>query len=114
MKWLKLYKESKDSDFKIENGVLKKYIGHDSDVIIPRGVKKIGRFSFWRSGISSVTIPNGVVEIEDHAFAECEYLWKVTIPNTVTNIGDGAFMNCFNLSNITLPKKLTFLGGAAF
>ena len=33
----------KTSDFIIENGVLKKYIGPGGDVVIPEGVTKLGR-----------------------------------------------------------------------
>ena len=32
------------SDFVIENGVLKKYTGTDTDVVIPDGITKIGNY----------------------------------------------------------------------
>ncbi len=42
------------NDFVIENGVLKKYKGKDSEVTIPNGVKKIGEWAF--SGCKKLTI----------------------------------------------------------
>ena len=37
---------SGNKDFVIENGVLKKYTGSDSDVVIPEGVTVIGNYAF--------------------------------------------------------------------
>ena len=63
---------SSASDFIIENGVLKKYVGPGGDVTIPEGVTSIG----------------------DGAFRCCESLKSVTIPDSVTSIGNGAFGWC--------------------
>jgi hypothetical protein len=41
--------------------------------------------------LSSITIPNSVTSIENHAFAWCDNLASITIPKSVTSIGDGAF-----------------------
>ena len=78
-------------DFKIENGVLKEYIGEGGTVIIPEGVTKIGSFAFkGNAQIVSVIISEGVKEIEEMAFQECYGLQKVIIPSSVTRIGFSA------------------------
>ena len=109
----------KTSDFIIENGVLKKYIGPGGDVVIPEGVTKLGRevlsgaFSNCRD-LKSVTIPSSVTEIEPHVFEGCDSLTSVTIPEGVTEIGAWAFIGCSKLEHITLPGSLTTLGFRAF
>ena len=43
--------ETKDSDFVIENGVLKQYKGNDDTVYIPEGVTKIATYAFKNNEI---------------------------------------------------------------
>ena len=47
---------SSASNFVIENGVLKKYVGMDADVVIPEGVTEIGENAFAkRSFVRSIS-----------------------------------------------------------
>lgn len=63
-------------------------------------VTRIGSNAFYRcSGLSSVTIPNGVTSIDESAFYGCSTLTSVTIPNSVTNVGDYAFSYCSSLTS---------------
>ncbi len=55
------------------------------------------------TGITSVTIPEGVTNIGSYAFSDCTGLTSVTIPNSVTSIGDRAFYGCTSLEEMTLP-----------
>ncbi|MBQ2471233.1 MAG: leucine-rich repeat protein, partial [Acholeplasmatales bacterium] len=64
--------------------------------------------------ITSVTIPNGIVEIGNGAFSECEELESIVIPNTVKVIGEEAFLDCYKLSSITLPNELEKISDYAF
>ena len=45
-------------------------------------------------------VPDGVVKIEEYAFAECNHLTSVTFPKSVSFIGIHSFQNCENLSEI--------------
>ncbi|MBR1692834.1 MAG: leucine-rich repeat domain-containing protein, partial [Lachnospiraceae bacterium] len=58
---------------------------------IPAGVRRIGDFSFARSGLTSIHIPSGVTEIGYGAFYNCEALTNVIIPSSVTEIEPSAF-----------------------
>lgn len=86
--------------FKIENGMLKKYIGSAASVVIPDGVTSIGGFAFGAdSHVTSVTIPNSVKRIADYAFCDCLKLTNISIPKSVTSIGAGAFFGCRGLAD---------------
>ena len=79
---------SNASDFIIENGVLKKYVGPGGDVVIPEGVTSIGKGAF--SGchlLTAVTIPNTMASIEDWAFDACDALRDITIQTDAVKIG---------------------------
>ena len=53
------------------------------------------------SGLTSVTIPNGVTTIGSYAFRNCSGLTSITLSNSVTNIGSMVFKQCSNISSIT-------------
>ena len=82
---------------------------------IKEGTKWIGdRAFYWRSGLTSITIPNSVTSIGDYVFWGCSGLTSITIPNSVTSIGDYAFYECSSLTSITIPNSVTSIGDYAF
>ena len=68
----------------------------------------------YPSAAGDVTIPNGVIEIGDYAFQNCDSLTSVTIPDSVTTIGYEAFYDCENLESVTLGKNVRTIGSYAF
>ena len=72
-----------------------------------------GAFSVC-SGLTKITIPNGVTSIRDGAFSNCSGLTEITIPDSVTSIGDNAFSDCSGLTEITIPDSVTSIGGSTF
>ncbi len=145
-KWEKAQKtelvyQGDDSDFVIEDGVLKKYQGNEPVVIIPDTVKEIGYGAFQKNKtVLKVIMPDSVEKMENAVFSECENLMeirfshslkeipahtcsgclaleKVIIPEGVTNIGDGAFNSGdipMSYSEIKFPKTLKSIEGEAF
>ena len=86
-----------------------------TSVTIPEGVTSIGEDAFSDcSGLTSVTIPEGVTSIGDSAFSGCGSLTSVTIPEGVTSIGWFAFDGCSRLTSVTIPDSVTSIGDYAF
>ncbi len=86
-----------------------------TSVAIPNSVINIGNNAFSRcSGLTSVSIPNGVLSIGNNAFASCTGLTSVFIPNSVTSIGNNTFSYCSGLTSITIPGSVTSIGYNVF
>ena len=68
----------------------------------------------WGTGITSVTIENGVTSISYFAFYGCSDLTSVTIPDSVTEINNDAFSGCSSLTSITIPGSVTSIGHGVF
>ena len=62
------------------------------------------------SGLTSVTIGNGVTSIGESAFYGCSGLTSITIPDSVASIGHEAFEYCRGLTSITIPESVTSIG----
>ena len=96
------------------------YFGSDSKVNIPaelggKPVTEIGEFAFTNcSGLTKVTIPEGVTSIGAGAFQSCGSLTEVNIPKSVETIGNGAFGFCSSLTKVTIPEGVTSIKDSAF
>jgi hypothetical protein len=96
------------------------YTGAGGDIIIPGAlagypVTSIGDQAFFGcTGLTSISIPQGVTSIGNWAFGGCPSLTGVSIPESVTSIGDGAFYSCPNLTTISLPQGIINIGSWAF
>ena len=100
---------SENTDFVIENGLLKDYIGQGGEIVIPEGVECIGRLVFknCRSLIVSVTIPDGVKRIYSFALGGCDHLKKVSIGKGIESIASNAFAFCKSITEINLNENIT-------
>lgn len=108
-------------NFVIEDGRITKYVGNGGDVAVPRRdrsgkrIAYIGRRAFEKCNtLTSVTIPNGIIDIEYRAFADCSNLQNVTISDGLINIDNDAFRGCSNLKSITIPSSVTLIASGAF
>lgn len=74
----------------------------------------LGKNIFEGSGVQTVTIEDGVVDISDYMFYYATNLATVNLPSSVKSIGKYAFGNCTSLNNIDLPINLETIGEYAF
>ena len=101
--------------FVFEDTVLVGYVGSAAHIVIPDGITEIGNDAFWDcEDILSVKIPEGVRIIGDGAFMYCESLLFIDIPNSVKIIGDQAFYRCYSLLSVDIPEGVTEIGWMAF
>ncbi len=99
-----------------------KYKGNVTDVVIPEEldslpVKVIGCGAFARRddsfAITSVVLPNNLVEISEQAFSGSA-LKSLVIPDSVIRIESSAFECCYFLSDVRFGKNLEVIAEYAF
>ncbi|GHU55702.1 hypothetical protein FACS189442_3590 [Spirochaetia bacterium] len=115
--------------------VITGYTGKAEQVRVPAEiqgmpVREIGEWAFsvrgiggpMEGGITSITLPAGLLKIGYSAFKDRSSLSTVVIPDSVVEIDSEAFRGCYSdrgrlstgLSSVTLPKSLAKAGGSIF
>jgi len=74
---------------------------------------EIGDNAFFKTALSSVRLPDGVVRIGNSAFGEISTLNEVILGEGLTEIGEKAFSKS-SLKSINLPASLKIIGARAF
>lgn len=126
------------SEFVIENRVLVAYKGRGGEVVIPddEGILYIGSFAFClyeldnniiigeddydankvpssNLTVTSVTVPEGVEEIQKYAFYNCEGLEEVKLPKSIKWVREYSFYGDKKLETINL-EDVSVIGARAF
>ncbi len=81
---------------------------------IPEGVISIEDDAFARCKLESILIPDSVISIGEQAFFACAYLTAVVIPDNITTIEEYAFCNCYKLNNVIISNSVTSIGASTF
>ena len=86
-----------------------------TSLTLPDGITEIGDEAFeYCSGLTSLTLPAGITSIGDDAFYGCSGLTSLTIPDGVTQIDKNAFRDCTGLTSLNLPANIKRIGESAF
>ena len=64
--------------------------------------------------LTSVTVSEGIREIDRSVFINCTKLTSVSLPNSLQTLGDASFKNCVSLESFTLPNQLTSIERETF
>lgn len=96
------------------------YIGTEGEVVIPSEIdgKTVGALDvkafFNNDVVTSVELPDTIVEIPGYTFYKCSNLTEVIIPDSVKFIGIHAFEDCTSLTSINIPDSVVTIGDFAF
>ena len=84
-------------------------------VTLPEGLVEIGVSAFKEcKNLESVTLPESLTTLEGEVFRGCQSLKIVKIPSKVTAIPDHCFEGCSSLESVTIPEGVTDIGAYAF
>ncbi len=98
----------------------------DTDIIIPAtspdgytvvGITTTetgGRLPFMESQITSIVLPDTMIELNGGEFIGCHNLQSVILPDSITEIPLAAFASCDSLTSIVIPDSVTYIGQSAF
>lgn len=120
---------------------IRRYIGSSAAVTVPDTIDGAPVVGIWFLGIgapltlTSITIPDGVIELGEGVFLQtpsltniiigagvvylpslehCTRLSNITIGKGITDIGYRTFFGCTGLTRITIPDNITNIGDDAF
>lgn len=103
------------SDFQMDGSKLLRYTGTAEVVSIPDGVKEIGEEAFaGNRNLVKVTIGGDVERIGYRAFADCDNLMTIQVDAKIEEIETAAFSNNKQLRNVTLGAGVKDLGAGVF
>ena len=85
-----------------------------TSITIPNKVISIGNGAFARTALTSVSLPESIIEMGIDIFSGCSNLINVELPKKITSIPQSTFQNCNNLTSIIIPDGVTSIGGNAF
>lgn len=84
---------------------------------IPNNVSLIGDYAFSKCGNSEFTdleISSSVTSIGKNAFNACKYLENLILNNGLIEIGERAFYDCESVLSLTIPNSVSVIGNSAF
>lgn len=71
------------------------------------------KYNDYEGGIS-LTIKDGIEEIDQGIFSNCEYLTSIIMPDTVTEVASYAFINCASLTSVKLSSNINEISNYTF
>ena len=75
---------------------------------------KIGSYAFDHcKSLTDITIPNGVISIDNYVFRDCMNLYAIIIPDSVTSIGSYAFSGDECLGVVVISNGVENIGDQA-
>lgn len=109
------YTRLEDSDTYALTG----YNGFSKDVTVPalyegKAVTHLKLAFYQNTQISSVELPDSIVEIGDLAFSGCASLAEIKFGSGLKTVGASAFANCSSLTSVSFPDSLEKVNNYAF
>lgn len=83
-------------------------------ISIPSSIGRLGTAAFEGTGLTHVTIPDTVQQVDPAVFQNCTSLVSVKLPNSITEIDQYLFANCISLQHVDMPDTITKINIYAF
>ncbi len=83
-------------------------------IVIPANVKHIGMGAFVSSGLTTLTLSEGIEVVDTLAFTTLSYLTQLNLPSTLREIRMLAFQSATKPTELNLPASVTYIGDGAF
>ncbi len=99
--------DSRDNCNAIIRTATKTLVAGCKATVIPSSVKKLEHSFEYLPSLSEIVIPEGVRAIGRQTFCNTS-LTKITIPSTVNTIDSWAFDNCNNLTEVTVMQRTPY------
>lgn len=64
--------------------------------------------------LTSITLPNTLIDVKSTAFRDCSSLLSVVLPNRVESIGSNIFYDCSSLESLHIPASVKSTGSNMF
>ena len=91
------------------------YVPASLKTVIIKGGNRIWGSAFYGcSGLTDVTIPNGITSLDLYVFQNCTGLTNVSLPDGFQFIGYYVFSGCTGLTDIKIPDSVTTVDIGAF
>lgn len=111
--------EAADWNYDANYGILRGYNGAGGDVVVPGEldgftVDVIGVSVFRGETITSLTLPETVLELRSNAISTCDNLTRVSLPQSLVVINRMNFFSCNALTEVTIPAGVRYIGDTSF
>ncbi|KAL7714633.1 hypothetical protein QTN25_007935 [Entamoeba marina] len=85
-----------------------------TSIHIPNGIVELIDNSFSHQRFRSIVLPTTITSLGNYCFSDCISLTSINLPSSLVSIGSYCFIDCKSLSSITIPTTLTKLGLGCF
>ena len=108
------------NEFQYFTGVTSTYSAFDrcvnlTSIKLPNSLVEIGSSTFYTcSSLLELEIPESVISLGVLPFTACRSLTSINIPSGVTSIPASAFADCSSLTSVNLPSGVTDMGMSVF
>lgn len=111
--------EATEWDFDADYYVLRGYSGAGGDVVVPDEigggtVDVIDINVFTGDAITSLALPETLLELRSNAITLCDNLTRVSLPQSLVVINRLNFVSCNALAEITIPAGVRYIGDSSF
>ncbi|MBQ5334828.1 MAG: leucine-rich repeat protein [Oscillospiraceae bacterium] len=107
--------EQNPDNFELAGSVLKQYHGKAARIALPNGITEIGNGAFADCDfVHEIVLPEGITRIGERAFAGCTALSRTSFPQSLRLVGNEAFKGCVSLREAKFRGSLTQVGVGAF